>query len=224
MNLEDRIEEVAQLRPYTWNPRVSSTLARIESVTTDYLEPIVNRNKDQFNILSSSYGGGIFNIIALTARCEFDIPGFRVPVWTVADDNDINLVVDLRAGTAVDRDRELRITNQKLVRFERYRAALSILFTREPDVTAAINSVFGRVFIELFKTTIGRQLQLEPGQQDVLRLLAANYWYTMFETKPEFNIDDTRAVNTRIDRIARLANSTPELYRLVHDGAPITTR
>lgn len=219
MSLNDQIRKINREFPSHWNPHETAGFTKLEPKVN--LEGFIEKDRSQFERVGGVEGNVM--ILGITAKSTQDIPGMKTPRWVYAD-GEVQLVVDLRGVTKIDeRTRELAITNQKHYRFEKYRSGLSALFLIDPDSLDTVNPVFGRTYLRLIRDTLGRTLQLSRDDANTLNGLVATHWLSMFEHDPRDLDQDERYLQTRINRICRLANTTPELYRMYHNGESITS-
>jgi hypothetical protein len=217
--------------PHTGIPSkhgVGSTVPdeEIKSILGDYIE---KRGLENIHVLSSADWHDLGNgpkIIALTTETPLDVPGFKIPIFLKVKNRDY-IALDYRGNTKVNPDtREVVIKNRNVNVFEVIRAALAFRFIYTPTEIETINYLPGRVFTAMISSTLGRRLQLERQEAQIVRNLAGNYWVSMFDTAEAIDGDtpyNEREIATHINQICKVSNTTADMYQLHHVGQPIRT-
>lgn len=222
MSVLSLIEKRNRTYPLKWNVRGNATITAREPVSEEEIKTLIKYKKN--DLLKYGVSDHIIGL-AITVETVTDFPGFRTPILVEVDDQ-LYSVADFRGFTTINVEtRKLDITNERAFKYETFRLATQGMYLFEPDVLESVSPLYGKVLIRLVTQTLGRTFKLDPDEQNKVRYLVANYWLTSFEHHEEHDVQDEeqRVKDGRINSISRLANTTPELYRLVHDGSPITT-
>lgn len=219
MSVLSLIEKNNRTYPLKWNVRDNATITALEPVSEADILGLLKNNKKE--LLKYGELEGITGL-AITIETVTNLPGFRTPIMVDFEDH-LYSVADFRGITNIEPStRKLVITNDRTFRYETFRLATQSMYLFEPDVLESVSPLYGKVLIRLITQTLGRSFKLDPEEQNKIRYLVANYWLTNFEhIIDEATSEEQRVKDGRINRISRIANTTPELYRLVHDGSPI---
>lgn len=207
-------------RPYRSLPREAALLATTEPMVGTTIANIIQAGqKNQFMDIQWLRD---FRIIGVTEKTTLDVPGFRLPVLVRAERSDY-IAVDLRNCTRLDPNtREIVIHKQHIYNFSILRAQLQILFLADPALLENYNLLPGRVFVSLIKSVLERSRQLSREEAQIVKNLAANFWHSMFLPQ-DTSVNDERFMANHLMKVCQLANTTGELYKMYHDGEPITT-
>lgn len=207
-------------RPARSLPREAALLATTEPmVGTTIANIIQSGQRNQFMEIQWLRD---FRIIGVTEKTTLDVPGFRLPTLVRASREDF-VVIDLRNCTRLDPNtREIQIHKQHIYNFSVLRAQLQILFLADPALLENYNLLPGRVFVSLIKSVLERSRQLSREEAQIVKNLAANFWHSMF-LPANSSENDERLMANHLMKVCQLANTTGELYKMYHDGKPITT-